>query len=941
MPRQPQQLTIKQALSQAKKAAERGNATSAMDLYHLVLRRQPDHPIAQEALQRLQKQPKPSATRAPMAEAPADRLQALFDLYHAGQTAQAEKACRKLLQTWPDAWMAWNLLGMTLRGRGKLTEAVEAFDQAIQRQPDFVDAWNNRGVALQQMGRLEEALESYDKVTTLNPDLVENWYNRGIVLKRLERREEAVESYDRALRLRPGYADCWNNRGVALQQLERLEEAVESYDNALRFGPDDANTWQSRGDALQGLGRWEEAVESYDHAIRLDPDSVDLCLKRGLARQDLGRMEEAVEDYDRVITLNPERADVHNHRGTALTEIGRSKEALESYEEALRLAPDHADAYSGRGSALMELGRMEEALESCDRAIRLAPGRAGAYASRANVLKTTGQLDEAIRDCEKALALDSDLAWVYGTLGAIRKFQPGDPRVEKMEALLAKPNLREADRRLLCFALADAYEGLGDYDRSFRHLEEGNRLRKRELGYTIDKDRRIDARVREIFSTRDRIPTAPPGAPIPIRPLFIVGMPRSGTSLVEQILASHSKVHGAGELGTMTQLIDKIPPSEPNRENSGETAHPLPKVAVDIVRDGYLAALTGLNVPETVITDKMPLNFRWIGFILAAFPEARIIHTNRDPLAICWSNYKHNFKGKALGYAYDLGDLAEFYRMYQGLMAFWRERYPEAIYDLSYERLTENQEEETRKLLAFCALEWEDQCLAFHKTQRPVRTASAVQVRKKMYRGSSEAWRNYEEHLRPLITALEAPPSPADAAASDSRRSGDADAPAVAPKPVRQCWPCTGCCDGWVRMEIGGEPVSPGHPCPHSTGEGCGIYTDRPTDPCRDFDCGWIIEDSPLPDWMRPDRGKVIVLFGKLDWNGQPVDLAVPVGERIPPESQAWLEGFSRKHKRPLVYTEQVTKGGEFQQEQRVFGYGPPEFQQDLLRWQQEGRALW
>nr|VFJ48959.1 MAG: Tetratricopeptide (TPR) repeat [Candidatus Kentron sp. DK] len=907
MPRQSQQLTIKQALSQAKKAAERGNATSAMDLYHLVLRRQPDHPIAQEALQRLEKQPKPSATRAPMAKAPADRLQALFDLYHAGQTAQAEKACRKLLETWPDAWMAWNVLGMALRVRDEPVEALAAFDRSIRINPDSVDAWNNRGVVLQRLGRPDEALESYDRVIALRSDLAEVWYNRGIVLARLERPEQALESYDRALRLRPDHLDARHNRGIVLQKLGRLEEVLASYDEALRRRPDDADTWYSRGDALKELDRLDAAVESYDQAI----------------------------------LLRPEHADTHCHRGLALEELERAKEALESYDEALRLAPDHADAHSGRGSVLMELGRMEEALESCDRAIRLAPDRAGAYGKRANILKTTGQLDKAIRDCERALALDPDLAGVYGTLGAVRKFQPGDPRVEKMEALLAKPNLREADRRLLCFALADAYEGLGDYDRSFGHLEEGNRLRKRELGYTIDKDKRIDARVREIFSTRDRPPTAPPGALAPIRPLFIVGMPRSGTSLVEQILASHSKVHGAGELGTMTQLIDKIPPSEPNRENSGETAHPLPEVAVDVVRDGYLAALTGLNVPETVITDKMPLNFRWIGFILAAFPEARIIHTNRDPLAICWSNYKHNFKGKGLGYAYDLGDLAAFYRMYQGLMAFWRERYPEAIYDLSYERLTENQEEETRRLLAFCALEWEDQCLAFHKTQRPVRTASAVQVRKRMYRGSSEAWRNYEEHLRPLITALEAPASPADAAASDSRRRADADAPAVAPKPVRQCGPCTGCCDGWVRMEIGGEPVSPGRPCPHSTGEGCGIYAGRPTDPCRDFDCGWIIEDSPLPDWMRPDRGKVIVLFGKLDWNGQPVDLAVPVGERIPPESQAWLEGFSRKHKRPLVYTEQVIKGGEFQQEQRVFGYGPPEFQQDLLRWQQEGRALW
>ena len=158
---------------------------------------------------------------------------------------------------------------------------------------------------------------------------------------------------------------------------------------------------------------------------------------------------------------------------------------------------------------------------------------------------------------------------------------------------------------------------------------------------------------------------------------------------------------------------------------------------------------------------------------------------------------------------------------------------------------------------------------------------------------------------------------------------------------MRECQPCTGCCDGWVQMVIYGTPVYPGHPCPHSTGQGCDDYENRPQDPCNKFNCGWIIPNSPLPDWMKPNIGKVIVIFNKLQWHGLPVDLAVPVGRRIPPRSLEWLKQYSRQNGRPLIYTEQIVDAGAFQREQQVFGFGPPAFQQDLISWQHQGKKLW
>jgi len=321
-----------------------------------------------------------------------------------------------------------------------------------------------------------------------------------------------------------------------------------------------------------------------------------------------------------------------------------------------------------------------------------------------------------------------------------------------MLELIANRSISENDKMELSFALGKAYDDIGDTESSFRHFLEGNRLRKKELDYDISSDKRLFKMIKSIFSA-DELPTLEEIHPVSERkkwPIFVVGMPRSGTTLVEQILASHSQVHGAGELGYLNRIIIPI-------LNNMKKVH-FGKLTIDTityVRNSYLADLDGLGYDEQRITDKMPLNFMWIGFILTAMPEAKIINLQRDPVATCWSVFKRHFTSKGNGYAYDLVDVAEFFQLYINLMHFWRERFPNQIFDLNYESLTENQEGETRKLLKYCGLGWEDQCLEFHKTKRAVKTASSVQVRQEMYKGSSEAWRKYEAYLLPMLQALE------------------------------------------------------------------------------------------------------------------------------------------------------------------------------------------
>jgi hypothetical protein len=334
----------------------------------------------------------------------------------------------------------------------------------------------------------------------------------------------------------------------------------------------------------------------------------------------------------------------------------------------------------------------------------------------------------------------------FSTLTESMTWTEADSQLREMENLYRSIDHGSKEGIVLCFALAKAFDDLGETERCFELLIEGNRNHRHGKTDTLDEARATVATLREIFSTQTVNGLA---GPLPHQPVFILGMPRSGTTLVEQILASHPGVYGAGELKLMGQWsygFVKLYRSDPRNIQLDRY---LPQL-----REHYLNGLVALGVKEKFITDKMPLNFLWVGFILAAFPDASIIHTRRDPMAVCWSLFKTDFAGTSNGYACDLGDIGEFYRLYAGLMEFWKQKYPGSIYDLDYQQLTVHQAQETRRLLDYCGLGWDDACLAFHRTDREVRTASKAQVRRPMYQGSSEAWKRYEKHLAPLVEAL-------------------------------------------------------------------------------------------------------------------------------------------------------------------------------------------
>ncbi|MCQ0990488.1 tetratricopeptide repeat-containing sulfotransferase family protein [Jiella marina] len=499
--------------------------------------------------------------------------------------------------------------------------------------------------------------------------------------------------------------------------------------------------------------RFREVIETGRALLRSAPSVALIHNLIGAAHQALEEHAEAAAAYRTALELKPDYAEVHRGLGEVLGKSGDHAGSLAALEAAASLRGMDEELLTWRGNALRGLGCDAEALGAYDEALAMNPNHAVAWSFRALVLEKLGQIDGAVASLNRALEINPDFVAARLNLGRVAKFEPGDDNVTRMEDWWEAQSLQASDRILLGFALGKAYDDLGEVDKAFAILTEANRLQREALGYDIRSHEALFALVRSVFETHlaDAANWFRPRQPLSKRPVFIVGMPRSGTTLTEQILASHSAVFGAGEMPTM----DGAARAALQRIVSEGRSGVIP--ALEGIREIYGAEIDRLGSPEPVFTDKMPMNFLWAGFIRAAIPEAILVHTSRDAAAVCFSNWKHNFVADNLGFAFDLEDVARFHRLKDALMAFWQKAMPDAIYEVNYEALTEDQEAQTRALLAHCGLEFEPACLAFHETDRIVRTASARQVRQKMYRGSSEAWRAYERHLGPMLDILSGP----------------------------------------------------------------------------------------------------------------------------------------------------------------------------------------
>ena len=592
-----------------------------------------------------------------------------------------------------------------------------------------------RAKKIAKKGEIEEARKLYTSILKDSPHNQEA--KNGLLSLDLDK-----------VKLHPPKAQIQS--AVSLINNGQAQEALKTVEALIKDFPNEQLLFNISGVCYKAIGQLNEAVKSFEKALSIKPDYAEAQYNLGVVLRELGQVDAAMKCYEKALASKHAYPNAHNNLGNILLELRQLEAALDHFEWAVAFKPDFAEAHNNIGVTLQQLMRLDESIKSYEKAVTYKPDYAQAHNNLGISFQKLGQMDEAVKRYEKALAIKPDYAEVHHNLTALKKYTASDTQITKMQSLLSTSDLSKSDRIYLCFALTKVYEDLGKQDELFKVLHEGNQLRRQELNYSLDRSQNYHSIIRKLFSpTHSVIEKSLSYEPSTIQPVFIVGMLRSGTTLVEQIIASHHAVYGAGELNVLSNLIAPIVES-----HLTQNANVLTEKDLLSIRKQYLDSLSRFNASENVITDKWPLNFRNIGFILSAFPEAKIIHLKRDARATCWSIYKHYFSDTGNGWAYNMEDLAGFYGLYTELMAFWHQLFPDKIYDMCYEDLTTNQEEETRKLLKYCELDWDENCLNFHKSKRVVKTASSLQVRQKMYQGSSEAWKKHEAYLQPLIKGL-------------------------------------------------------------------------------------------------------------------------------------------------------------------------------------------
>jgi tetratricopeptide (TPR) repeat protein len=696
-----------------------------------------------------------------------------------GRLEEAELLYRRLLDQDPNWGDAWHLLGVLAYQRGDYLQAARWLSRAAQLLPQQAQVLSNWSEAARLAGDLTTAQQAAQRAVALNPCLPEAHNQLGLVWLALGQLAQAEAAFRTAVALQPRCALAWNNLGTVLRQQQRATEALAAFQQAVdadprlvmalsnlgqalledgqrvqaeqllrqavQLDPRCAEAWSNLGNALRAQDKLEEAISCYRQALALRPDLAMIHGNLGQALQQQGHLAQAIRCYATAAALDPSSPRFETFWASALAEQEDYAAAAEHYRKALAVQPDYVEALQGLGHVLLEQGDFTAALEHFAAALRLRPTDAETLVSRAAAYAELGQLEQAEADYRAALRYDPEHAGAWGVLATHLRERLPPEDIATMEALVAREHLSDWRRALLHHGLAHVYDARGDYAQAAEHAQRGNAHRQlvwQRQGKTYNRDEHtafIDFLIR-CFSADWFARTRGWGLENQT-PIFIVGLPRSGTTLVEQILASHPQVYGAGELTVTKEVVDRLP-QWLNRNEPAPLLVPL--VTPPLVRQAakeHLARLRRLHPTAPRIVDKMPDNYLWLGWLATLFPHARFIHVRRDDRDIALSCWLTHFK--QIRWTCNLDDIAARIRDHHRLLEHWRAVLPVPLLDVDYESLVDDLETTTRQLLEFCGLEWHPGCLDFYRTQRPVRTASLTQVRQPLYRSSCGRWRHY------------------------------------------------------------------------------------------------------------------------------------------------------------------------------------------------------
>lgn len=641
--------------------------------------------------------------------------------HESGQWEDAERFYKETLKADPQHADALHMLGYLAYQNGRNDIAVDLANRAIGIEPRLPAYHNTLGGALLAMGKVDEAITVYRRAFILAPGSIPVANNLANALQVKGLLDEAGQIYSAAAKAAPGNGDVLYNVGYNYLLQGNAEQAIAWLEKAAAAKPGDALIWNTLGGVFHNLRRSDEAIAAYNKAVVLAPQSAALHKNLAIAHHVAEHWAEARDHYAKALALEPGDAGAHNAVGVALEHMGLGHQAEAAYVQALALKPDYAEARNNLGNLKREAGDFAGALEAYGKAIADDPFYTQSYLNRAELV-TAAPGDVAIDNLKRM----ADMA------------AANDARLPPARAVY------------IHFALAKALADIGDHAGAFAELEKGNALKRASIIYNREG---MSVYMRGVADVFGKEMLAAPVSASKAAPIFIVGMPRSGTTLIEQILASHPDVRAVGEStafdAAARSLLGAITVPLNYTAHAGDLAKAAERIGVD-----YLDRLAPLLEGRTRSADKLPGNFLNIGIIHMAFPGARIVHASRDPVDTCVSCYSKLFR-EWQNFAYDLTDLGRYARDYLGLMAHWKTVLPEGrILDVAYEDVIADLEGQARRLLAYCGLSWNDDVLEFYRTQRPIATASALQVRQPIYASALKRAKPYEAYLAPLRDAL-------------------------------------------------------------------------------------------------------------------------------------------------------------------------------------------
>ena len=646
-----------------------------------------------------------------------ERFDRVLEMISAQEFAAAEALCRELLQKTPEDVNILGLRGAVLIKLNRLDEAETVLRRALRLAPTFAKPHEDLGIALLDKGDAAGAAEVLENAVRLDPSLELAWFNLGKARARLGRGAEADAAFEKSFELNPERK--LTAHAAELHRDGRFEEAERMYREVIRANPRNVDALRMLGRIALSMKRNSDAERLFRRTVSIAPDFVGAWLDLGRVLKDTDSHEEAMACYRRVIELQPDNPKGHFMLAGVLAPAGRTYEAIESYRRALDLEPDYVGALLGLGHVLKTVGRLDEAIDAYRECIRCRPDNGGSYWSLAN-LKT---------------------------------YRLSDEDITTMRSILGSEELGDTSRVNFLFALAKAYEDRGEFERAWDYYAIGNASQREHEYYDPVQTEFINDAIVEVFDAELMAEKTGGGDP-DHAPIFVVGLPRSGSTLIEQILASHSAVEGTSELPYLGRVAVSLNRNRADGINYPRAVRELSAANFADLGREYLRRAGRHRVEGTRrFIDKMPNNFPLIGFLHLILPNAKIIDARRHPLDSCLSCYRQLF-ARGQSFTYDLTDIGEYFLQYQRLMDHWHTVLPGAVLTVQYEELVGDFENQTRRLLAHCELPFEDACLRFYETERPVRTPSSEQVRRPIYTSSIGFWRNYEGHLGELREVL-------------------------------------------------------------------------------------------------------------------------------------------------------------------------------------------